>query len=286
MVSVCMITYKHEQFIAQAIEGVLMQKVNFEVELIIADDASPDSTESIVQQYITSHPTGHWIKYTRHSDNKGMMPNFVWALQQCKGKYIALCEGDDYWTDPLKLQKQVTFLEEHTEYSLCGHQASKMIDEKVTEEILGKFHKSTFTYDDVAGNNIRIPTASIVFRNQLVFPDWIYRVYGGDMALIFLNAQKGLLKILDFTGAVYRVHTGGIEQLFKKDKVLLPVRNIAEYKLYRSLVSAVSMHRRRIDRKLAWNYFYLGFIQIKQLMFMKSIDSLVKASVCKIKSWY
>jgi glycosyltransferase involved in cell wall biosynthesis len=119
-VSVIMITYKHEQFIAKAIEGVLMQKCDFEVELIIADDCSPDKTEEKVFQIIKNHPKNSWIKYTKHKTNKGMISNFNWALNQCKGKYIAMCEGDDYWTDPLKLQKQVDFLEKTRNIQLAS----------------------------------------------------------------------------------------------------------------------------------------------------------------------
>ena len=99
-VSVCMITYGHEKFIEKAINGVLMQECNFEIELILANDCSPDSTNEKVKHCIDSHPRGHWIKNTMHPKNLGMMPNFIWALQECNGKYIALCEGDDYWTDP------------------------------------------------------------------------------------------------------------------------------------------------------------------------------------------
>ena len=105
-VSVVMITYGHEKFIREAIEGVLMQECDFEVELILANDCSPDQTDSVIQDIIKNHPKGCWIKYIRQENNIGMMPNFIFALKQCKGKYIALCEGDDYWTDPLKLQKQ------------------------------------------------------------------------------------------------------------------------------------------------------------------------------------
>src|SRR5258706_16274760 len=98
IVSVCMITYAHEVFIAQAIHGVLQQETDFQIELIIAEDASPDNTEKIVAGIIKSHPKGNCIKYFRHPRNLGMRLNFIWALQKCSGKYVALCEGDDYWT--------------------------------------------------------------------------------------------------------------------------------------------------------------------------------------------
>jgi len=110
MVSVCMITYGHENYIEEAIKGVLMQEVNFEVELIIANDCSPDNTDNIIKEIQKSNKKGYWIKYLRQQENIGMTANMLFALQHCKGKFIAFCEGDDYWTDPLKLQKQVDYL--------------------------------------------------------------------------------------------------------------------------------------------------------------------------------
>lgn len=119
LVSVVMITYGHEKYIRQAIEGVLMQQGDFDLELVIANDCSPDNTDAVVQDVLSHHSNAHWIRYVRHEKNIGMMPNFIFALQQAKGKYIALCEGDDYWTDPCKLQKQVDFLEANPDYSIC-----------------------------------------------------------------------------------------------------------------------------------------------------------------------
>src|SRR5690606_34101688 len=121
LISVCMITYNHEAYIKQAIEGILMQQTNFDVELIIADDCSTDRTETIIRELIENHSENFKIKYYRHDINIGMMPNFIFSLKKCTGKYIALCEGDDYWTDPLKLQKQVDFLEGNPEYGICFH---------------------------------------------------------------------------------------------------------------------------------------------------------------------
>ena len=119
-VSVVMITYNHEAYIQQAIEGVLMQECDFKVELIIADDNSPDNTEVVVKKILSEHSKASWIKYTKHNANKGMNSNFIWATKQCKGKYIAICEGDDYWTDSNKLQKQVDFLEKNKDYGLVS----------------------------------------------------------------------------------------------------------------------------------------------------------------------
>ncbi len=120
IVSVAMITYGHENYIRQAIEGVLMQECNFEVELILCNDCSPDKTNDIIQDILKSNAKSDRIKYFNHKKNIGMMPNFIFSLQKCSGKYIALCDGDDYWTDPFKLQKQVDFLENNPDFVLCG----------------------------------------------------------------------------------------------------------------------------------------------------------------------
>jgi glycosyltransferase involved in cell wall biosynthesis len=116
--SVIMITYGHEKFIEQAINGVLMQECDFEVELIIANDCSPDQTDEVIQNILKNHPRASWIKYINHEKNLGMMPNFLFALSQCKGEYIAMCEGDDYWITKDKLQKQIAILESNTNIGL------------------------------------------------------------------------------------------------------------------------------------------------------------------------
>jgi glycosyltransferase involved in cell wall biosynthesis len=230
LVSVDMITYKHEAFIKQAIEGVLMQETNFEYDLIIADDCSPDNTEAIVRNIIATHPKGHTIKYFRQEKNIGMQANGMFAAQQCKGKYIAVCEGDDYWTDPLKLQKQIDFLENNLEYNLVGHHATDS-----NSKLIGKHEKDSFSFEDIYYRTLIIPTASLVFRNNIVFEDWITKVYGGDKAIIFLNAKKGKLKILPFLGSFYRLHSGGIEQLYKDD-LRKSVRNINDYIIYYNMI--------------------------------------------------
>ena len=129
LVSVLMITFNHEQFIAQAIDSVLMQQTDFEYEIIIGEDCSTDRTREIVIEYAERNPEK--IRPLLHDHNLGLMGryNFVAAYKMCHGKYIALLEGDDYWTDPHKLQKQVVFLENHPECSLCAHNTRIVIED-------------------------------------------------------------------------------------------------------------------------------------------------------------
>lgn len=282
LVSVCMITYNHAKFIAEAIEGVLMQEVDFEVELVIADDSSTDRTGEIVQSYIDTHPRGSWIKYTRHAVNKGMMANFVWALEQCMGEYIALCDGDDYWIELLKMKKQVDFLNENHDFSLVSHVSKKISFKNSDLSLFGNLSRDVYQLKDHDYHFLAIPTASIVFRNHIVFPDWINNVYGGDRALIFLASQYGKIKVMDFVGAVYRVHENGIEQGFKKDKFSLPKRNLIELPVYFEM--ATGSFKKYIAKKIFWNNFYLSLQYARKFSIFNALYHLVKSVYWKIVS--
>ncbi|MGA9211890.1 glycosyltransferase family 2 protein [Kaistella sp.] len=139
-VSVVTITYGHENYITQTLDGVLVQDYPGEIEFIIANDNSPDSTDKVINEYLASKkiPDNFTIKYTKHKNNLGMIPNFFWAAEQVTSNYIAFCEGDDYWADPLKLQKQVLFLEENTEFGLV------VTDFNILHQSTGKTEESLF----------------------------------------------------------------------------------------------------------------------------------------------
>jgi len=215
VVSVVMITYGHEKFIEEAINGVLMQECDFELELIIANDCSPDDTDNIVQQILHSNPKSNTIKYLLHKQNKGMMANFVYTIKQARGKYIALCEGDDYWTDSLKLQKQVDFLEKNKNYSFCGHDV--IIWEESKKIFTKKIH-----YD---GNIIKIEntlfgvpiqTGSLMFRNVLGLPKNIMKCPVGDVSIMCYLASKGLGYSFAETMGVYRISEIGVWSSLKQ----------------------------------------------------------------------
>ena len=183
MVSVAMITYGHEKFIKNAIQGILMQECKFEFELIIANDCSPDKTDTVVQNIIESHPKAHRIVYTKHISNKGMMPNFFWAIDQCKGKYIAFCEGDDYWTDPLKLQNQVDFLETNPEYGLVHTDVDyfNVLKNELTQNVLEKSQNYCRipdirnVYLHLLTGNYSIRTLSVCLKRELAIK--VYEKY-------------------------------------------------------------------------------------------------------------
>lgn len=210
-VSVVMITYNHERYIAQAIESVFMQKAGFEFELVIGEDCSTDSTRAIVSAYGERHPER--IRLLLPERNQGMMANFVATLAACRGQYVALCDGDDYWTDPLKLQKQVDFLEAHPECSLCYHNVMRFYEDPAIKPtpVVPANQKPFLSIEDIVFRN-PLPTSSVMFRNGLLgdMPAWYHDLGVGDWPLWVLVARHGKAGYLNEIMAAYRVHSGGV----------------------------------------------------------------------------
>ena len=211
IVSVCMITFNHETYIREAIEGVLMQQCNFTIELIIGDDYSTDKTKQICQEYASKNSV---INLLPSESNLGMMANFIRTLKGCTGKYIALCEGDDYWTDPYKLQKQVNFLEESEDFAICFHDTFEQNNDNpyCNFYYCSNLKNSVFEFKDLLHSNF-IPTCSAVFRNEkniIDLPKWVYKSPAGDWILHLLNATRGRIKFINEVMGVHRIHSTGI----------------------------------------------------------------------------
>ena len=218
LVSICVITYNHEQFIEEALESFLMQEINFEVEIVLHDDASTDSTQDIVKTYVNQYPgLFNVLLQTENQRSKyggGMQPRFNYP--RTKGKYIALCDGDDYWTDALKLQKQVDIMEENDEISLVHGKAEIIRLDKSQEEI-NKFSvkiprlKSKAT-KSLLSFNYYVRTGSAMFKRNDV--ENFFKVYdennlmniaNGDILLWYILSKKGSFYYFDDTLIVYRV---------------------------------------------------------------------------------
>jgi glycosyltransferase involved in cell wall biosynthesis len=212
LVSVVMITYGHEKYIQQAIESILIQQCNFEIELIISNDCSPDNSDAVINDIIRNHPKSNLIQYHNHVKNIGMMNNFVFALQQAKGTYIAICEGDDYWIDSLKLQKQVDYLEENADCSLCFHPSIHLNDANHEHYFIYKpvtipiDHKFVMK-DAVLGGGSFITTNSMFFHQQYItiLPDWFLKAPIGDLPLMLLLATKGKIGYINEVMSTYRL---------------------------------------------------------------------------------
>ena len=210
LVSVIMITYGHEKYIREAVDGVLKQVGGFDLELIIANDCSPDATNTVIQDILKENPRASCLHYIRHEKNMGMMQNFIFALQHAKGEYIALCDGDDYWTDPHKLQKQVDFLETNPDYVLSFHKVKILkTNGELVEDFITKVPENYETQETLARLGNYIHTPSVVFRNVIKeFPPEFSLSPIGDYFLYMLLSEYGKLKYLEEEMAVYREGVG------------------------------------------------------------------------------
>jgi glycosyltransferase involved in cell wall biosynthesis len=210
-VSVAMITYNHERFIDQAIGSVLQQETDFRVEIVIGEDCSTDRTRAIVTSYGERYPDR--VRLVLHEQNVGMQRNMASTVKSCTGKYVALLEGDDYWTSGNKLQSQFEFLESHFDYSACAHNAIKY-DEQ-TGRATGKYNSAiepeVITLRDMLKWDA-VPTCSVFFRNGLIgeFPEWFFTLAMGDWPIHVLNARHGKMHFDPATMACYRIHAGGV----------------------------------------------------------------------------
>lgn len=300
MVSVVMITYAHEKYVKQAIEGILMQECDFDVELIIANDCSPDNTESVVKSF-SNHPKYSWIKYTKHTTNKGMMPNFIWALQQSSGKYIALCEGDDYWTDSLKLQKQVDFLEKNPEYGLVhtnsvtlNHRTKKYIKRTGGLETVQELDKTQLFQALINGKYI-VATLTAMFKteyiNQIQFEE---RFKMGDIPLWLQLSQLTKFKYINDVTSVYRAAFNSATRQVQKEKQLLFLVSSIEMRffyldMYKLSVSKEIIYKYR-ERLFKYKEFkigsiiptYLEYFTDNELEYLNSRPSFISYYIKKI----
>jgi glycosyltransferase involved in cell wall biosynthesis len=234
LVSVHMITYNHAPYISQAIEGVLMQKTNFPFELVIGEDCSTDGTQEIVFDYARTYPD--IIRVITSNNNVGMHENSTRTQQACRGKYIAYCEGDDFWNLPEKLQIQINLLEANSEYSGCFHNVQFLFEDgEDHEEKLQcpSNQKEIITPLDILKKNI-IPTCSIVLRKKYLphFPSWATNLKMGDWPNNFLIALNGDWAYLPTQMGVYRIHSNGAWS-----KMTFAEQKISNLKFYEAIYS-------------------------------------------------
>lgn len=209
-VSVLIITYNHSKFIAQAIESVLMQKVNFEYEIVIGEDSSTDNTRQILLDYQKQYSDK--IRLLLPEKNLGMHRNFVNTLQACRSEYIAILEGDDYWIADDKLQKQVEFLDENPDFTICFHNVMVFHEDNQYQPYIFLHNQPTVSYiEDLLIRNF-ISTPSVMYRNGLVesIPTWFYEQGMGDWIFHILNAQYGKIGYIDEVMSAYRIHVQGV----------------------------------------------------------------------------
>jgi glycosyltransferase involved in cell wall biosynthesis len=318
LVSVCIPTYQHKNYIEECLNGALMQKTNFTYEIIVCDDGSTDGTTEICRSYAEKHLDkirlyDHNRAMTRLFDSNGNAKagfNWWWTMESARGKYIALCEGDDYWTDPLKLQKQVDFLEVNQEYSLCCHRYRIYDEEKQT---WCEGYGSSLFKRDIDGievdnklNHTRcwLPqTLTVVYRKNTIDLSLLARYkYSRDFHLFYHILKSGKGYCMNYDAGVYRRHLGGIHSMVDPMKKITTNYNICnELYLYNPddeiiIFSAIKGHRSMICGRLLFNK-ECSIALVKDIIFLikmefhynglqRMLSTLSRVIICLIVSLF
>ena len=214
-VSVMVMTHNHARYAAQTIESALQQKTTFPFEVVIGEDASTDGTREIVARYQRQAPD--IVRPLFREKNFGVTRNTACTFEACKGKYIAMLDGDDFWTDAGKLEIQAALLDAHPETALCGHRAALLLEpEGWTGGV--PYHLAKGYYPDLPAGVYGIqdlihsdflPTSSVMFRNGLFprFPEWFFDLLVvQDVPLFLLSARYGNIALLSEIMSTYRLH--------------------------------------------------------------------------------
>lgn len=256
MVSIRCLVYNHEPYLRQCLDGFVMQKTNFRFEAIVHDDASTDNSAAIIREYAEKYPD--IIKPVYEKENvysKGQLILRRLMNSLCKGKYVAICEGDDYWTDPLKLQKQVDYMEAHPDCSLCFTAANVIYEDGIPECEKPPFEEQKTK--DWFGTEITdqwvVATASILHINDMKDYPFDPRFIYGDYPLVMYMLQKGYIHCIGEKMVTYRRNTGS---------VMSQTRNIKQViNHYEALVDVFGKKYHSFDKRVVGLYlkvFRLG----------------------------
>ncbi|WP_105258040.1 glycosyltransferase family 2 protein [Pseudoalteromonas sp. T1lg88] len=269
LVSVCVVTYNQEMYIAQTIESILSQEFEGRLEIIIGEDCSPDNTAKIVEEYQRQHP--NVVKIVTSQNNVGAQANFTRVLKAAQGDFIAICDGDDYWIDTGKIQKQLDAFEDSNS-ELCFTPANKVLGSEALG-VLASYGKEqrVFSFSDIInGGGGMIPSPALMVRRQVVerLPDWFKGAPVGDYFLQILGAEKGAIYLPEVTAA-YRVQAvnswSSNREKFPVEKLMNEADN---YQLcFSELKKSYPEKSASFNKRLAAELAFLAFTLFKKKEF-------------------
>ena len=300
LVSICCLVYNHEPYLRECFDGFMMQKTNFDFEVLVHDDASSDNSASIIREYETKYPDIFKPIYqTENQYSKGVKVSATFNFPRATGKYIAMCEGDDYWTDPLKLQKQVDFLESHPDYGMCYTNFDIYFQTK-------NEYKRNLFFNEECKFKMRYssPEEFIIELGYVCPPSWVYRkeclptnmLPSMDGTFVLFTHFLCTTKVYAFEDvtAVYRIleesasHSNNYEKRYKYRKNLLETQialikeyHLSEeiihtcyYKYYREGLANFIIHNKTEDIRESRKYIKFKDIRGKIMLLFASCSSL------------
>jgi len=286
VVSVCVQTYQHVNYIKKCLDGILMQKTEFKFEIILGEDDSKDGTRDICIDYAKKYSDK--IRLFLHDRQNviyinGLATgrfNFLHNISKARGKYIATCEGDDYWTNPNKLQKQVDFLEAHPDFTMCSHAVKTVFEGVEAKDPFVKPLKA-YTFEDIILHGHFIPTLSVVFRKDALpeIPVWFKGLLVGDIPLVLLVTHYGKNYYMDEILAIKRKHKGGITQQSQRK-----TKKFKEYSIKNKLFFYKKLneffkyeHKKVLNPIIAKHHLMVMYINFKNRKYAACIVNLFKS---------
>ena len=280
-VSVSIITYNHRNYIARAIDSVLRQQVDFPYEIIIGDDCSTDGTQAILRDYQQKYPDiiQLILHPTRYRGVAGRLNN-VTNLYACRGQYIAMLDGDDYWISVDKLAKQVSFLDRHPDYAITFHDTLFVSD----DESFSPYNQSetldmltpgaTYTYRDVVEGWF-IQTSTLLYRNHLIgeFPKWFWHVYSADYAIQLLVARHGKIKYLEHIKGARLISNQSFTVMYNTTLAHNRLR-IDEFKIFRRNLPNFS-----VGNRIGKFYFRRALLYLKAKRYLRALTCLIRSVI-------
>lgn len=281
-VSVIVHTYNHEKYIRQTIDSILNQQVNFDFEIIVGDDASLDSTPQIIQEYQQKFPS--IIKPLLHPKNLGGYGkgNTLATLAVCTGQYIAAMDGDDYWTSPHKLQKQVDFLDNNSDFVSCFHNAVIHFEDGSHADMYvnDDSQRVITTIEDLVGEDEiwYMATSAVMFRNGIIkeYPQWFHDSKSGDIPRYILLGKHGKFFYINELMSVYRKNGGGMsftdgkqdaEFLFNRIGMYEGIDQELSYKFHKTINKNIARYYLLLANSVQYgdNFFKSRYFALKSL---------------------
>jgi glycosyltransferase involved in cell wall biosynthesis len=249
--SVFVATYNHSTYIRNCLDSIIAQKSSFPFELIIGEDCSTDGTREIVFDYARTYP--QIIRVITADKNVGQEANWIRGLKACRGKYIALCDGDDYWNDPHKLEKQIEFMQANPEYSMCYHSYRRDISGELSG--VSPTNPKDFTADELIATPPGIPVSTKLVMN--VFKEAEFEIlyhFHNDFPMNAYLGTMGHCKFLDSVDpSVYRIHAGGAFSSMDHQSKIHTVITV-KIQIYQYFLSQNDARRTNISLKALKDY--------------------------------
>lgn len=292
-VSVCITAYNTEKYIRQCFDSVLSQEIEYPYEILVVEDHSTDQTKAIVQEYVEKHPEIFVAIY--NEENLGYNRNYIKALNKCKGKYIAVLDADDFWLDPLKLQKQITFLESNLSCTFCYSNARTIYEEEDGEAdvLVLTPPDHSFELSHLLAGNRYIAPSTVMFRQHeglKSFMKWYLNEFQHqghsvhiylDFAISVFYATHGKIGFINELLVCYRIHSTSL--LRSSNDISHAMTQIKVMQVLRGYLG--KEYKKRITLTISIHYEELAASYRKKKEYLKYLKSMVMSYVnCPIRS--